>query len=166
MIVLSLCGLFGEVRMPDRERGGDVKFRSAKNTVRRRERLSSSTLEGTTRSFRSSSSLSFRSTTHAHSISPSHYRRLSLSPPFSTMASSLPSNGPSAATQANDILREDAKKGNTTVHTFDPDATPEQKAAAAGKGRDQLKSVVDTNKDAVASKGIFITSALHILPYP
>lgn len=110
--------------------------------------------------------LSLRSTTHAHSISPSHYRRLSLSPPFSTMASSLPSNGPSAATQANDILREDAKKGNTTVHTFDPDATPEQKAAAAGKGRDQLKSVVDTNKDAVASKGIFITSALHILPYP
>lgn len=71
------------------------------------------------------------------------------------MASSLPTNGPSASAQANDILRADAKKGNMTVHTFDPDATPEQKAAAAGKGRDQLKSVVDTNKDAVVSKGMF-----------
>lgn len=70
------------------------------------------------------------------------------------MASSLPTNGPSATTQANDILREDAKNGNTTVHTFDPDATPEQKAASAGKGRDQLKSMVDTNKDAVTSKGM------------
>lgn len=74
------------------------------------------------------------------------------------MASSLPPNGVSASAQANNILREDAKKGNMAVHTFDPDATPEQKASAAGKGRDQLKSVVDSKKDTVASKG---ASARH-----
>lgn len=56
-----------------------------------------------------------------------------------TMASSLPPNGPSstirAHAQANDILQSDAAKGNVAVHSFDPDASPAEKAAAAGKAR-------------------------------
>ena len=33
------------------------------------------------------------------------------------------------------------------THSFDPDASPQQKAAAAGKARDQLRSVKDSQKD-------------------
>lgn len=33
------------------------------------------------------------------------------------------------------------------THSFDPDASPQQKAAAAGKARDQLKSVKESQKD-------------------
>ncbi|PCH33337.1 tricalbin [Wolfiporia cocos MD-104 SS10] len=40
----------------------------------------------------------------------------------------------------NGILREDAKKNRVAVHTFDPDAPPEVKAAAAGQQKDQLQS--------------------------
>ncbi|KAF9026598.1 C2 domain-containing protein [Rhodocollybia butyracea] len=40
-----------------------------------------------------------------------------------------------------DVLAHDAANGRVAVHTFDPDASPAQKAAAAGKGKDQLKSV-------------------------
>lgn len=62
------------------------------------------------------------------------------------MASSLPPNGPSstirAHSQANDILQKDAAKGNVSVHSFDPDASPAQKAAAAGKARPQPSSAI------------------------
>lgn len=37
-------------------------------------------------------------------------------------------------------LKKDADKG-AAVHSFDPEASPAQKGAAAGKARDQLKSV-------------------------
>jgi hypothetical protein len=43
-----------------------------------------------------------------------------------------------AQTQQN-FLNDQAK--GVAVHSFDPDATPEQKAATAGKARDQLKDV-------------------------
>ena len=64
------------------------------------------------------------------------------------MASSLPPNGLSPANairahgQANDIIQKDASKGNVAVHTFDPDAPPAEKAAAAGNARAQLTSAI------------------------
>jgi hypothetical protein len=64
------------------------------------------------------------------------------------MASSLPPNGLSSANatrahgQANDILQKDASRGNVAVHTFDPDASPAEKASAAGSARTQLTSTI------------------------
>jgi hypothetical protein len=55
------------------------------------------------------------------------------------MATSSPQNG-SAQDQVNKLVNQDAAKGRVAVHTFDPDETPQQKAAAAGKGSEQLKS--------------------------
>lgn len=49
--------------------------------------------------------------------------------------------GNGAVNGAEDALKHDAGKGRVAVHTFDPEASPAQKAAAAGKGKDQLKSV-------------------------
>lgn len=43
------------------------------------------------------------------------------------------------------MLKRDEAKG-AAVHSFDPDASPAEKAAAAGKARDQLTSV--KQKDA------------------
>ncbi|KAE9395950.1 hypothetical protein BT96DRAFT_958377 [Gymnopus androsaceus JB14] len=40
-----------------------------------------------------------------------------------------------------DVFKQDKDKGRVAVHTFDPDASPAQKAAAAGKGKEQLKGV-------------------------
>ncbi|KAF9458350.1 C2 domain-containing protein [Collybia nuda] len=40
--------------------------------------------------------------------------------------------------EANAVLQQD--QGRVAVHSFDPSATPAEKSAAAGKGRDQLKS--------------------------
>ncbi|KAI3622799.1 transmembrane protein [Moniliophthora roreri] len=39
------------------------------------------------------------------------------------------------------------------THTFDPDASPQEKAAAAGKARDQLKSIVPRDNDAKTNGG-------------
>ena len=64
------------------------------------------------------------------------------------MASSLPPNGLSPANairahgQANDIIQKDASKGNVAVHTFDPNAPPAEKAAAAGNAKAQLTSTI------------------------
>ena len=45
-----------------------------------------------------------------------------------------------AADQAtvNGIVEKDAAKGRVPVHTFDPDASPQAKAAAAGKEKHKL----------------------------
>ena len=48
----------------------------------------------------------------------------------------------SIAKQLNGITETDANKG-ATVHTFDPDASPQAKAAAAGQGKDQLESITN-----------------------
>ncbi|KAG6866873.1 hypothetical protein C0991_008810 [Blastosporella zonata] len=42
--------------------------------------------------------------------------------------------------EVNGLLKRDEDKG-AAVHTFDPAASPEEKGAAAGKGRDKLKSI-------------------------
>lgn len=44
--------------------------------------------------------------------------------------------------EVDNILQHDADKG-VAVHSFDPAASPAEKGAAAGKARDQLKSVID-----------------------
>lgn len=68
------------------------------------------------------------------------------------MASSLPPTGNGATlADAHDMLSKDAR-GNATVHSFDPDASPEEKAASAGKARSQLKSVKN-NGDAAPEGG-------------
>ncbi|KAH7918365.1 tricalbin, partial [Leucogyrophana mollusca] len=60
------------------------------------------------------------------------------------MSTNAPPNGDvqhqqEAHAQVHGMLNHDASKG-AAVHSFDPEASPQQKAAAAGKGRDQLKS--------------------------
>ncbi|TFY64762.1 hypothetical protein EVG20_g5845 [Dentipellis fragilis] len=69
------------------------------------------------------------------------------------MATSLPPNGTASHAQAEvaTILQQDAAKSNAPVHTFDPDSTPQEKAASAGKGRDQLKSKSEIKKETVDS---------------
>ena len=52
--------------------------------------------------------------------------------------------------QARETLLNDQTKG-AAVHSFDPDATPQEKAAAAGKSRDKLKDI--RSKDLDPAKG-------------
>jgi hypothetical protein len=57
------------------------------------------------------------------------------------MATPKGSNG-SAQDELNGILQAESK-GRVAVHKFDPDAPPAEKAAVAGKARDQVKSKTD-----------------------
>lgn len=52
--------------------------------------------------------------------------------------------------QAREIFQDGQSKG-VPVHNFNPDATPQEKAATAGKARDQLKDV--RSKDLDLAKG-------------
>ena len=92
------------------------------------------------------------------------------------MASSLPPNGSSstirAHAQANDILQKDAARGNVAVHSFDPDASPAAKAAAAGKAGPQLKSATATaspenstggGRGMSISYGIFFSTSTYLI---
>jgi hypothetical protein len=54
------------------------------------------------------------------------------------MATSLPQN--EVSHEINGIVQHDAEKG-AKVHSFDPNASPAQKAAAAAKAKEQLKPV-------------------------
>ncbi|KAG2756512.1 tricalbin [Suillus brevipes Sb2] len=80
------------------------------------------------------------------------------------MATNATSNGglqqpqETAETHVHDIMNHDASKG-AIVHSFDPDATPQQKAAAAGGQRDQLKSIVPQDGSAHGGKELSITGA-------
>jgi hypothetical protein len=62
------------------------------------------------------------------------------------MATTKPTNGgarePSPQEAVTGLVKKDEAKG-MAVHTFDPKASPAEKAAVAGKGRDQIKSVKD-----------------------
>lgn len=77
------------------------------------------------------------------------------------MATNAPSNGgvkqpqETAETHLHDIMSHDASKG-AVVHSFDPDAPPEQKAAAAGRQRDQVKSIVQQDGN-VDGKGALLS---------
>jgi len=43
-----------------------------------------------------------------------------------------------AQAHVDDIMNGDAAKNRVAVHTFDPEASPQEKAAAAGKHKDKL----------------------------
>ena len=64
------------------------------------------------------------------------------------MATADPANNP----QLNGLLAQDREKQSVAVHSFDPDATPAQKAAAAGKGRSQLTNR-NSKDDSPGGKG-------------
>jgi len=68
---------------------------------------------------------------------------------------------PDALSQLDDIARNDESKG-AVVHSFDPDASPQEKAAAAGKSRDQLESFVKQDSSS-AAKGISTAIVLTTL---
>ncbi|KAG2156538.1 C2 domain-containing protein [Suillus bovinus] len=65
-----------------------------------------------------------------------------------------------AETRVHDAMSYDASKG-AIIHSFDPDAPPEQKAAAAGRQRDQLNSIIQQDRD-VQGKELSIDGA----PFP
>jgi hypothetical protein len=54
------------------------------------------------------------------------------------MATSLPPDHPEA--QVKGIIADDVAKG-VAVHSFDPDASPEEKAATASRAKPQLGSI-------------------------
>jgi hypothetical protein len=68
---------------------------------------------------------------------------------------------PPIPTQLDAILKQDAHNNRVPVHTFDPNASPEEKAAAAGKARDQLKSITSDDKKAPdgLGRGVCISNA-------
>ena len=64
-----------------------------------------------------------------------------------------------AQAKVNDIVQQDAAKNRVAVHTFDADATPQQKAASAAKNEDQLKSITQ-NGDSPGGKGMYSIHSL------
>ncbi|KII93708.1 hypothetical protein PLICRDRAFT_131763 [Plicaturopsis crispa FD-325 SS-3] len=77
------------------------------------------------------------------------------------MATTAPQNGALHRAEHDEHNGTPADKGNGTAgaYTFDPDASPEEKAAQAGKGRDQLKpanadkNVTDGGKEVAVDTG-------------
>jgi hypothetical protein len=65
----------------------------------------------------------------------------------------MTTNGHNGLAGPNGILQHDADKGRVAVHSFDPAASPAEKGAAAGKARDQLKSVKE--QESVAEQRLF-----------
>ncbi|KAF9568534.1 tricalbin [Agrocybe pediades] len=53
----------------------------------------------------------------------------------------------SKAAEADAIMKHDEQKG-AVVHSFDANASPEEKAAQAGKGRDQLDSIIPKSEES------------------
>jgi hypothetical protein len=72
------------------------------------------------------------------------------------MATTVSKNGgarePSPQEAVTGLVKKDEAKG-MAVHTFDPNASPAEKAAVAGKGRDQVKSVKDRGLVDSTSRG-------------
>jgi hypothetical protein len=58
----------------------------------------------------------------------------------------MASNSANPGAVLDGIQENDTSKG-AAVHNFDPNATPEQKAAKAGKAQDQLKPVGGTKSE-------------------
>ena len=61
--------------------------------------------------------------------------------------------------QLNGIVAEDEAKG-AVVHTFEPDATPEQKGAVAAQGEEKLKAVGDIVKPSGAGQSFLQSEIL------
>lgn len=52
------------------------------------------------------------------------------------------------------LLKKDEAKG-AAVHSFDPDASPAEKAAVAGKARDQVKSITQIGPSDGGARGMY-----------
>jgi hypothetical protein len=84
-----------------------------------------------------------------HVLSPSSLRHSALSP----MASSLPKGYDPTLGQKQrlqDYLNENEEKG-APVHSFNPDASPQEKAAIAGKAQSQLQSIKQQQQNFATS---------------
>jgi hypothetical protein len=79
-----------------------------------------------------------------------------------------PANGhgappaPDAQAQLNGLVQADASKQRVPIHTFDPNASSQEKAAAAGKGRDVLDSASSQRRKADA-EGTYVLPNLQRL---
>lgn len=62
------------------------------------------------------------------------------------MASQNGATQPSGREIVDGIKKKDEAKG-ATVHSFDPNASPAEKASAAGKARDQTQSIKQNGAD-------------------
>ncbi|KAJ7462762.1 C2 domain-containing protein [Mycena galericulata] len=75
----------------------------------------------------------------------------------------MATNGNAAAHKQADAIMQDSANGRVAVHSFDPEASPSQKGAAAGKARDQLKSV--TNDDGPGARELTVeTGKSSVVP--
>ncbi|OBZ79219.1 Uncharacterized protein PYUK71.03c [Grifola frondosa] len=68
------------------------------------------------------------------------------SPSFMATTNGTATN-PQSQAQVNGIVEQDVAKNRVPVHTFDPDASPQEKGAAAGKDKEKLK-LNNANGDA------------------
>ncbi|KAI0080049.1 tricalbin [Panus rudis PR-1116 ss-1] len=70
---------------------------------------------------------------------------------------------PDSQATVNGLVQADVAKNRVAVHTFDPDTSPQEKAAEAGKGAEQLKGVNDTS--ALGDREVPIdTGNAHVVP--
>lgn len=69
---------------------------------------------------------------------------------------------PTAQEVVHGMLKKDEAKG-AAVHSFDPDASPAEKAAAAGKARDQLTSVAQKDASSGGARGTAPALVIHRL---
>lgn len=78
----------------------------------------------------------------------------------------LPNSNGEAAAEASAIMKNDAQ-GVMPVHTFDPDASPQEKGAQAAKGKQKLDSVKpnqNPERGALESLCCILWFATFLLP--
>lgn len=67
-----------------------------------------------------------------------------------------------AQAKLNGIVSQDVSKGRVAVHTFDPDASPQEKAAAAGRAKENLKNPNTNDVNNTTARGNFILLVLLV----
>lgn len=77
----------------------------------------------------------------------------------------MASNGSTAIEKADPTSNLDAGKGQVPIHSFNPHASPEEKAAVAGQSRDKLKSIKPDSTTKLEAKDLDVdTGGSHIIP--
>ncbi|KAI0344135.1 tricalbin [Trametopsis cervina] len=76
----------------------------------------------------------------------------------------VPPNPLTAIQEVNKIVNRDEAKNRVAVHTFDPEASPEEKGRAAGAQKDKLKSVNAEANDAGGKEMAVDTGHSNVLP--
>jgi hypothetical protein len=91
-------------------------------------------------------------------------------PALSKMATLTNGNGAASDAQAqaqlNGLIQADASKSRVPVHTFDPNASSQEKGAAAGKGREVLQSAASQKRkgDAEGAFAFIVVKGQGHLP--